>query len=196
MQDKVEDKLAVALALEVETEIDNQEVQELTKNLNNSDLLTEEDKNPTIHIPSSKSAAQKLELKPLPSTLKYAYLSAQNTLPVIMEVLKLHSQDQHFSSFITNCWTKVYKNYIQALLCWLNSTKAILNVHPSQARNPPTRPGRLPYTNPPTQNPLQHPEYNRRYERFAKRTIIQERGIGMDELSNTFVPMIIHRRGW
>ncbi|KAL5760644.1 hypothetical protein ACOSP7_019156 [Xanthoceras sorbifolium] len=69
-------------------------------------------------------------------------------------------------------------------------------MHPSNVRTPLPRPGRLPPISPPTQILLQHLEYNERYERFSKRTIIQERGVAMDELSNMFVPMVVHHKGW
>ncbi|KAL5798674.1 hypothetical protein ACOSQ2_003494 [Xanthoceras sorbifolium] len=68
-------------------------------------------------------------------------------------------------------------------------------MNPSRARNPLPHPGSLQNRCPQPQVPLRHPEFNKRLAQIGKRTMIQEKGIDMDELCNTFVPLVVHQRG-
>ncbi|XP_048421645.1 uncharacterized protein LOC125468921 [Pyrus x bretschneideri] len=90
MQNKVEDKLEAALTLGGEDWHDGKDIREFMETVNSA-LPYPPNANPNEILEPSKPklvpsimSPPKLELKQLPSTLKYAYLGDHKTLPVII----------------------------------------------------------------------------------------------------------------
>ncbi|KAL5843986.1 hypothetical protein ACOSQ4_009944 [Xanthoceras sorbifolium] len=73
-------------------------------------------------------------------------------------------------------------------------------MHPSRARNPPVRPGSIQQNiRPALPRPVlgaRNVDYHKRLVRFGRRSFVQEKGIDLEELWNTYVPMVVHQQGW
>ncbi|KAL5769997.1 hypothetical protein ACOSP7_014151 [Xanthoceras sorbifolium] len=74
-------------------------------------------------------------------------------------------------------------------------------MNPCTDMNPTTRPASSEQQNPERNQPRvvkmgHNSNFDERLARYATREIVQERGIDLEELWNSFVPMVVSQRGW